>query len=803
MAAPDDEPGCAAAEALKAQGARLFKLGDYTGADKAYAAAVEALPASASAWSKSEHLLLVLHSNRAMCLLKGGEPERALGQCRTGLALPGASRDTALHSKLMARHVEALLGCSPPRQEDASEAYAEARARGLLVPNSGPHSSRSMLDKWAALVARLETPPPERAAHPGGQTLELVQLIKILLKEQTSESMTPEMLLMICTAAVTDAVAMRPEHVCSVDSQGQGTLLWALCTGFAQLTASQAEAFLSTFLKLLDLFVKVCGAPVDQRMEGGKTALMLISSSHCPGALRAVCALGASPLSRDDGGWTALQIACADGTEGPQQADDAIRQEKISILLEAGCEVGARNGRGSTALHLACLKLKPSLVATLLQQGGADPEVAGMGAFSTPMMCVMQAREVNPQAADECIALLQQHIGAGSAEPAAGGESLPADARAVSFVKGFLNQLVKINNEWNEKLGEEFSNPATGEFPADGSVAGHKSAALQELEVAKAIFAHFGMDGSVLEKSIPTTTTTAKDIICRPCADGAAGRSTIDADNWYGDVHAAVMDLIPAEIAKVYPSKQSPTVEEWRVLTANHAADEADTSGRQHEAALLPHPEGVGLVSDLCVSYYQLVNAPLTHSVSFAVPNEAALAALAALSPLVEAGAGAGYWAALLRRRGADIKCFDIEPPSLASVNNRFQSHMFTHVDAADAVEIFSQGHGDASGTEMATGRTLLLIYPESPAHVAAGDYESWDCRCLSKFHAAGGETVAYVGEREGKALGGGSYPWGISSSCEFQDFLQAKYFLDKQVDLPNWLFQRADLTVWRRKAGR
>jgi hypothetical protein len=40
---------------------------------------------------------------------------------------------------------------------------------------------------------------------------------------------------------------------------------------------------------------------------------------------------------------------------------------------------------------------------------------------------------------------------------------------------------------------------------------------------------------------------------------------------------------------------------------------------------------------------------------AFAAPNEAALCALAALGPLVEVGAGAGYWARLLKMRGAQV----------------------------------------------------------------------------------------------------------------------------------------------------
>lgn len=42
-----------------------------------------------------------------------------------------------------------------------------------------------------------------------------------------------------------------------------------------------------------------------------------------------------------------------------------------------------------------------------------------------------------------------------------------------------------------------------------------------------------------------------------------------------------------------------------------------------------------------------------------AVPNLAALNTLAGLAPLVEIGAGAGYWARLLRDMGCDIVAFD------------------------------------------------------------------------------------------------------------------------------------------------
>jgi hypothetical protein len=49
----------------------------------------------------------------------------------------------------------------------------------------------------------------------------------------------------------------------------------------------------------------------------------------------------------------------------------------------------------------------------------------------------------------------------------------------------------------------------------------------------------------------------------------------------------------------------------------------------------------------------------LIASYAFACPNAQVIEALVALQPIVELGAGAGYWARLLRDRGADVFAFD------------------------------------------------------------------------------------------------------------------------------------------------
>lgn len=60
----------------------------------------------------------------------------------------------------------------------------------------------------------------------------------------------------------------------------------------------------------------------------------------------------------------------------------------------------------------------------------------------------------------------------------------------------------------------------------------------------------------------------------------------------------------------------------------------------------------------------------LAQKYAWAVPNEAALDTLLDLAPIVEIGAGTGYWAALLRSRGIVIDAFDAQPPTLTSRTN-------------------------------------------------------------------------------------------------------------------------------------
>ena len=67
--------------------------------------------------------------------------------------------------------------------------------------------------------------------------------------------------------------------------------------------------------------------------------------------------------------------------------------------------------------------------------------------------------------------------------------------------------------------------------------------------------------------------------------------------------------------------------------------------------------------------YDALEEYDLERRYAYAVPNNQALAALLELGPLVEIGAGGGYWARLLIDRGGDVTAYDQVPLDRAWTN--------------------------------------------------------------------------------------------------------------------------------------
>jgi hypothetical protein len=115
----------------------------------------------------------------------------------------------------------------------------------------------------------------------------------------------------------------------------------------------------------------------------------------------------------------------------------------------------------------------------------------------------------------------------------------------------------------------------------------------------------------------------------------------------------------------------------------------------------------------------------LAQRYAYVVPSDWALTMLAALGPLVEVGAGTGYWAHRLRSIGVDIVAFDHAPVDGDRANRYHPS-----------TRPWSQvQHGDQSVLSGHADRALFLCWP--PLFSSLGD-------CLTYYR---GDTVACIGD--------------------------------------------------------
>jgi hypothetical protein len=115
----------------------------------------------------------------------------------------------------------------------------------------------------------------------------------------------------------------------------------------------------------------------------------------------------------------------------------------------------------------------------------------------------------------------------------------------------------------------------------------------------------------------------------------------------------------------------------------------------------------------------------LAQRYSYVLPDPQSLTTLANLAPLVEMGAGTGYWASKLRDIGIDVIAYDQTPPD-SGTPNRY------HGTTPTWTEVLA---GDCALLERHSDRTLFLCWP--PLFSSLGD-------CLGHYL---GNTVVCIGD--------------------------------------------------------
>ena len=130
---------------------------------------------------------------------------------------------------------------------------------------------------------------------------------------------------------------------------------------------------------------------------------------------------------------------------------------------------------------------------------------------------------------------------------------------------------------------------------------------------------------------------------------------------------------------------------------------------------------------------------------SWAIPNVDAIHAIKQYSPLVETGAGTGYWAWLLSQTGATVYAFDKEPS---------QAPKWLSIEQADSQSIAA--HQEC---------TLFLCWPP---------YQ--DSMAYDAIRAFQGKNVIYIGEWHGR-----------TADESFHNELEAAFELNAEISIPQW----------------
>ena len=830
----------------KRVGGEFFKKRERGRALAAYQAGIAAAGGTMTgslAWPQVEALVFACRSNAALCLLQLKRPKEAVAECNVALAMACANGSELL-PKVLARKLQGLIDAEMPTATILSY-LDELRRRGSFdqgntntpafveqVARMGSDEGGSSADRafdvltehWLASGAisqpRLDAATDKIAAaadatHDRAVLSELASLAAP--STPASDRMPIHVLIQCLISSFTDDAhpqppdpararrllrytlldgGMHPSYPGSVDPDGGGTLVWALCSAFERSLCTEADV--ETFERLLSILVDA-GADINQRStEGARPPVMFVMRSGCLRAVRAMLAKGANIHLRDDEGFTPLLCTCMNDVTRPQAPE---RVACLQCLIDAGADVNAQTVIGGSAMLMAATHdvSHLALIEALLA-AGADANLRTKTG-DTPAKCLqmeLSREKKSPQHAEveRVLALIT----------AASGPQAELEIAATKFVMLLDKVLVPAHNagvrdpdirarkeRWDKAGGKAATHARllAGEELTELDKRMFHDRHAQERRIVTALLRHFGMDASLV-----------------------GGRPPLASDgNWLLELHEQITAALPAPCRAIYPADSQPTDDEIALFAqgdseAREGAMVEDgqirtvDQAKLRRAVMTRHRDRGQVPTLLSHRVRELIVEPLQHAVGYAVPNEDALRALTTHAPLIEMGAGTGYWTALLQQRGVDVVAYDSAPPSADMTNNFFYDFSFTNVLKGGGATLF------VDKPELAA-RTLVLIWPNNPDAednprfaVDAAAHPIWDADCLQAFLAAGGQTVIYVGERETEiTVEPGAHPdSGITGSRRFQTMLGEHFTLAQRVAIPNWYTTVDDLTVWVRR---
>lgn len=156
----------------------------------------------------------------------------------------------------------------------------------------------------------------------------------------------------------------------------------------------------------------------------------------------------------------------------------------------------------------------------------------------------------------------------------------------------------------------------------------------------------------------------------------------------------------------------------------------------------------------------------LTQKYGFAIPNQQALDFIASWSPIVEIGAGTGYWAHLLQEMEVDITAYD----NFSGFGENQYGFGPVWMNVLKGNSASAKHHPD---------RTLFLCWPDYQSMFAAN--------CLKYYR---GNRLIYIGEGMG----------GCTGSDHFHKKLKDEWECVESIRIPTWPGLHDFLAAFERK---
>jgi hypothetical protein len=212
---------------------------------------------------------------------------------------------------------------------------------------------------------------------------------------------------------------------------------------------------------------------------------------------------------------------------------------------------------------------------------------------------------------------------------------------------------------------------------------------------------------------------------------------------------------------------------------------------------------------------------PACHLMAYAVPSDTALDAIKGLKlPVIECGAGTGYWAKMLRARGVIVAAYDIAPAKtpeeLLALRHAGAGGAAVHAEASPPTAVGNEYHAEIpafttvlqGGAEAAAGLAIAATAARSTGGTdtgAGGGGLGFDPSAAALFmcfpppvsrmasdclRAYRGSVFVYVGEWQGE-----------TGTPKFEKRLCKEWLLRRRIPLPNWGSTSYTLTIWLRRS--